>query len=113
VARKFIGAFDPCCYLYLSRAMDWFDASAYHDDLPSALAKVSLDSACVISVETDVLFPPRQQREIAESLQKLGIDTQMEALPSPQGHDAFLVDQENFSRVVGGYLNQIRDRESL
>lgn len=112
-ARRFIGAFDPCCYLYLSRAMDWFDASAYHDDLPSALQAVKLDSACVISVETDVLFPPRQQKEIADSLTRLGIDTRLELLPSPQGHDAFLVDRENFGRVIGGYLGEIRDKEGL
>lgn len=112
-ARKFIGAFDPCCYLYLSRAMDWFDASAYHDDLPAALDGVQLDSACVISVVTDVLFPPRQQDEIAASLQHLGIDTRLESLPSPQGHDAFLVDRDNFSRVIGGYLLEIRASEKL
>jgi homoserine O-acetyltransferase len=113
-ARKFIGAFDPCCYLYLSRAMDWFDASAGCDDgLPEALAKVKLDSALVIGVDTDVLFPARQQGEIAKSLIRRGIDTRLEMLPSPQGHDAFLVDFDNFSSVVGGYLRSIANREKL
>ena len=54
-----------------------------------------------------------QQREIAESLQSLGVDTQLELLPSPQGHDAFLVDQENFSRVIGGYFKQVRAADKL
>lgn len=110
-ADRFIGAFDPCCYLYLSRAMDWFDASADHDSLADALDGIELDSALVIGVDTDLLFPPRQQGEIAKSLTKLKIDTRLEMLPSPQGHDAFLVDFENFGNVIGGYYNAIARRE--
>jgi len=113
-ARKFIGAFDPCCYLYLSRAMDWFDASSGCDEgLPEALADVKLDSALVIGVDTDVLFPARQQGEIARSLIRLKIDTRLEMLPSPQGHDAFLVDFDNFAGMVGGYLRSVARRERL
>jgi homoserine O-acetyltransferase len=110
-ADRFIGAFDPCCYLYLSRAMDWFDASADHDSLIDALAGVELDSALVIGVDTDLLFPPRQQGEIARSLHRLGIDTRLEMLPSPQGHDAFLVDFENFGNVVGGFFRAIAKQD--
>ncbi len=110
-AQRFIGAFDPCCYLYLSRAMDWFDASADHDGLEDALHPVKLDSALVVGVDTDLLFPPRQQGEIARSLTRLGIDTRLEMLPSPQGHDAFLVDYGNFGNVVGGYFRSIARRE--
>jgi homoserine O-acetyltransferase len=112
-ARKFIGAFDPSCYVYLSRAMDWFDASTDEDSLANALRDVRLASALVVGVETDVLFPPHQQQEIAGSLAANGIDTQMEMLPSPQGHDAFLVDVDNFSRLVGGYFDRIAEQEQL
>jgi homoserine O-acetyltransferase len=110
-ADRFVGAFDPCCYLYLSRAMDWFDASADHDTLADALKDLRLDSALVIGVDTDLLFPPRQQGEIAKTLTQLGIDTRLAMLPSPQGHDAFLVDFENFGNVIGGYYNAIARRE--
>lgn len=109
-ADRFIGAFDPCCYLYLSRAMDSFDASAGHDNLADALADLELDSALVMGVDTDLLFPPRQQGEIARSLTRRGIDTRLEMLPSPQGHDAFLVDFENFGNVVGGFFRAIAHR---
>ena len=67
----------------------------------------------MISVDTDLLFPPRQQQDIADSLRQLDINTRLELLPSPQGHDAFLVDRENFGRVIGGYFADIRDREGL
>jgi len=110
-ARKFIGAFDPCSYVYLSRAMDWFDASANFDDLPHALQEVRLESALVIGVLTDVLFPNRQQREIASSLKAVGVSTELELLASPQGHDAFLVDQDTFGTLLGEYLEGIWRRE--
>ena len=61
--------------------------------------------------EADLLFPPRQQGEIAKTLTRLGVDTRLEMLPSPQGHDAFLVDFRNFGNVVGGYLGAIAKRE--
>ena len=112
-ARRFIGAFDPCCYIYLSRAMDWFDASEGFDNLSDALAAVQLRSALVIGIDTDLLFPPRQQGEIARSLHSLGVETRLELLPSPQGHDAFLVDLENFGSVIGGYFRAIAKQEHL
>ncbi len=113
-AQRFIGAFDPCSYLYLSSAMDRFDASAGCDGgLTEALADTRLDSALVIGVDTDVLFPARQQGEIAKNLRALGIDTRLEMLPSPQGHDAFLVDSDNFGSVVGGYFRAIARREQI
>ncbi len=106
-AERFIGAFDPCSYLYLSQSMDGFDASENHADLAGALADVRLDSALVIGVDTDLLFPPRQQGEIARTLTAMGVETRLEMLPSPQGHDAFLVDFRNFGSVVGGYFRSI------
>lgn len=112
-ARRFIGAFDPCCYIYLSRAMDWFDASSGFENLRAALDGVQLTSALVIGIDTDLLFPPRQQDEIARSLVSLGVETRLELLPSPQGHDAFLVDWENFGSMVGGYFRAIAKQEHL
>lgn len=113
-AHRFIGAFDPASYLYLSSAMDRFDASAdCEGGLVEALEGVRLDSALVVGVDTDVLFPARQQGEIAKSLTRLGIDTRLEMLPSPQGHDAFLVDSQNFGSVVGGYFSAIAKREKI
>ena len=111
-ARKFIGAFDPCCYLYLSRAMDWFDATEGHDNLASALIGLRLDSAYVMGVETDVLFPPHQQQGIADALTANRITTTLDILPSVHGHDAFLVDSEHFNSRVGAFFKRIRTMES-
>jgi len=106
-ARRFVGSFDPCSYLYLSRAMDWFNVADGYHDLPSALAGIQLKSACVIGVETDILFPAHQQREIAEALLSNGIETSFSNLESLMGHDAFLVDYDHFNPHIVAYFDRV------
>ena len=107
-ARRFVRRFDPNCYLYLSRSMDWFDAAEYGGgDVMKALAGIRLERALAIGVHTDILFPLQQQQEIAEGLLAGGTDARFLPLPSPQGHDAFLVDFDRFSPAVGGFLAEI------
>ena len=106
-ARRFVRSFDPCSYLYLSRAMDWFDVADDYPDLPTALAGIKLKTACVIGVETDILFPAYQQKEIADALRSNGIDTSFSNLESLMGHDAFLVDHDHFNPHVVAYFDRI------
>ena len=106
-AKKFIRTFDPCSYLYLSRAIDLFDLSEGHTDMVSAFSQFELESAKVISVETDFLWPPHQQEEIAASFSANGINVDYETLPSIQGHDSFLVDYERFLPVMNSYFSGV------
>ena len=106
-ADRFIGSFDPACYIYLSRAMDWFDVTNGSGDIDASLQDNGLQSACVIGVETDILFPVRQQAEIADSLSRLGCSVDFYSMPSHQGHDAFLVDYDRFLPVVADYFNKL------
>lgn len=103
-AKKFVGSFDPNCYLYLSRAMDLFDAADHGGSLAAGLGRVSCSRALVIGVETDVLFPLKQQRELAEYLHEAGIPVQFHALQSLQGHDAFLVDMDRFRPPIAEFF---------
>ncbi len=104
-ALKFIGQFDPCCYVYLSRAMDWFDATDRHGgDLSDMLARTSLQSALIMGVHTDLLFPLRDQQALARALEQAGIEQQLLALDSVQGHDAFLIDIDRFGPPIRRYL---------
>ena len=103
-AERFVTGFDPNCYLYLSRAMDWFDTADYGGDVAAGLARIKARSAMVIGVETDLLFPLEQQEEIAEGLRDGGVATQFVALPSIQGHDAFLVDTQRFGKAIAGFM---------
>jgi homoserine O-acetyltransferase len=105
-ARRFTRTFDPNSYLYLSRASDWFDIGEYgQGSIQAGLARIQLERALVIGCSTDILFPLEQQETIALGLRAAGAEVDFVALDSPQGHDAFLVDIENYSRAIGGFLN--------
>ncbi|PDH36172.1 MAG: homoserine O-acetyltransferase [OM182 bacterium MED-G24] len=104
-AKKFVGAFDANCYLYLSRAMDLFDIADHGGTLENGLARVGAKRALVIGVESDTLFPIAQQRELAEGLDDGERDVEFKALPSVQGHDAFLVDMDRFRPLLCDFFN--------
>jgi homoserine O-acetyltransferase len=106
-ADRFVGSFDPNSYLYLSRAMDWFDLADHGGAVDIALAKTQARRALVIGVTTDILFPIEQQREIAEGLRGAGAIVDYHALASIQGHDSFLVDFERFAPPVADFLNSL------
>src|SRR5699024_1760449 len=72
-ARRFTGTFDPNCYLYLSRASDWFDVAEYgQGDVLTGLKRIAVERALVIGVSTDILFPLEQQEQIADGLRLAG-----------------------------------------
>jgi homoserine O-acetyltransferase/O-succinyltransferase len=108
-AERFVRTFDPNCYLYLSRASDWFDIAEYGSgSVQAGLKRICIERAMVIGVSTDILFPLEQQEQIADGLREAGAQVEFVALDSPQGHDAFLVDIENYSRAIGGFLSRLR-----
>lgn len=99
-AQKFVNAFDPSCYIYISRAMDRFDLAAHE----SALAKSELEGALVIGVESDMLFSIEEQRALAEALKAARIVTRFAPLNCIEGHDSFLIDLKSFGAQIGGFL---------
>ena len=103
-AERFIGAFDANCYLYLSRAMDLFDAADHGGSLAASFAHLSLETALVVGVKSDALFPLQQQVELAEAMQPFVPDTRMCALDSIQGHDSFLVDMDRFRPTIADFF---------
>ncbi len=104
-ANKFIGTFDANCYLYLSRAMDLFDAADHGGSVEHALARVGAMRVLVIGVETDLLFPLWQQRQIADGLENGKREVQFHSLTSLQGHDAFLADMDRFRPLICDFFN--------
>ncbi len=103
--RKFINNFDANCYLYLSRAMDLFDVADHGGSTEAGLSQVRVRRALVIGVETDILFPFDQQKQLAEGLKHVIPEVTLAVLPSIHGHDAFLVDKERFGPAVGQFLS--------
>ena len=87
--------------------MDLFDIAEHGGSVNAGMAKIKVKKALVIGVTTDILFPPQQQREIAESLKATGTDVEHVEIDSKNGHDAFLVDEEHFSPVVEKFLSDL------
>lgn len=106
-ANKFIRNFDANSYLFMSRAMDWFDVAEHGGSVNAGLAKILVKKALIIGVNTDILFPIDQQKEIAEGLIKAGRNVQFTQIDSINGHDAFLVDRDHFCPVIADFFASV------
>ena len=103
--KRFVERFDANSYLYLTRAMDYFDLAATHGSLPEALGRTDA-RYLVVSYSTDWLFPTSQSREVVSAMIEAGRDTTFLEFESPYGHDAFLVELDQLSGVVAPFLEQ-------
>jgi len=99
-AKKFSGAFDANCYLYLSHASDLFDLAEHGGSLAAGFKRLQLERALVIGVRTDILFPLQQQRELADGISSVCTDTRLAELDCIRGHDSFLVDMDALRPVI-------------
>jgi homoserine O-acetyltransferase/O-succinyltransferase len=104
-ALKFTGAFDANCYLYLSHASDLFDLAEHGGSIEAGLNQLKLERALVIGVRTDILFPPHQQRELADGLSSVCSDTRLVELDCIRGHDSFLVEMDAFRPVISEFYS--------
>ena len=108
-ANKFVGQFDPNCYLYLSRASDLFDLAEHGGSLKSGFRKLKLKRAMVVGVVTDILFPPHQQQELADGLAEVVEDVRYVPLDCIKGHDSFLVEMDAFRPVMCSFFETCCD----
>ncbi len=101
---SFTGRFDANSYLYITRATDYFDlAEEYGGHLASAFTG-SATRFCLVSFDSDWLYPTHESRIIAHALNASGAPVSFVELPSPFGHDSFFLDVPDFDRVIEGFL---------
>jgi homoserine O-acetyltransferase len=104
--RKFVERFDANTYLYMTKAMDYFDVCSSVDDLAHAFAGTPV-RYLVLSFSSDWLFPTYQNREIVDALQRVGGDVTFAEIDSPYGHDAFLLEPEAQGELVAPFLDSL------
>lgn len=104
---QFVTRFDANSYLYITKAIDYFDLSSGHGSLSAAFEETSA-RFLVISFTSDWLYPPYQSREIVSALRSRGVDAAYCELQSTYGHDAFLLEVEEQSGMIAGFLESIR-----
>jgi homoserine O-acetyltransferase len=103
---SFTDRFDANSYLYITRAMDYFDLAEEHGGrLAEAFAQTTA-RVCLISFDTDWLYPTAESRIIAHALNATGARVSFVELAAPHGHDSFLLDVPALDRVIAGFLNQ-------
>ena len=102
---RFVERFDANSYLYITRAIDYFDISDSADgDLSRAFAPALHVPFLVVSFTSDWLFPAYQSRELVKALLKCGIDTSYCNIESSYGHDAFLLETETLGSLITSFL---------
>ncbi len=100
----FTDRFDANCYLYITRAMNYFDLAEAHGGHLANAFKDSKARFCLVSFDTDWLFPTSESKKIVHALNAAGAPVSFVELSSPHGHDAFLLDVPELNRVVDGFL---------
>ncbi|MGB9626966.1 MAG: methionine biosynthesis protein MetW, partial [Phycisphaerae bacterium] len=101
--RAFVERFDANSYLYITKAVDYYDLSARAASLAEAFAGTQA-RFLVISFSSDWLFPPKQSRQIVDALLQAGKAVTYSEINSRYGHDAFLLEPETLGRLIGGFL---------
>ena len=99
----FVKRFDANSYLYITKAMDYFDLARAYGSLKGAFAKTR-SKFLVVSFSSDWLFPSYQSREIATALRQNGADVVYTDIKTDYGHDAFLLEAESLTSLVTGFL---------
>jgi homoserine O-acetyltransferase len=102
---SFVERFDANSYLYLTRAMDYFDLAADYGGVLANAFKATRTRFCVISFTSDWLFPTSESREIVHTLNAAGARVSFAEITTDKGHDAFLLDEPELIQIVGGFLD--------
>ena len=101
---SFVDRFDANSYLYITRAMDYFDLAEEHGGLLANAFRGSTTRFCLVSFDTDWLYPSAESRAIVHALNAGGAAASFVELSAPYGHDSFLLDVPELYRVVDGFL---------
>lgn len=101
---SFVDRFDANAYLYITRAMDYFDLAEEHGGVLANAFRETKARFCLVSFDTDWLYPTRDSRAIVHALNAAGAPVSFVELSSPFGHDAFLLEAPELNRVVDGFL---------
>jgi homoserine O-acetyltransferase len=110
---SFVDRFDANSYLYITRAMDYFDLAAEHGGVLAGAFQGTRARWCVISFSGDWLFPTRESREIVRALNASGANVSFVEIQSDKGHDAFLLDEPEFHATLSGFLDGAAEHRGL
>ena len=103
--RAFVERFDANSYLFLTRAMDYFDLAKEHDGVLARAFAGSKTRFCIVSFTSDWLFPTRDSRAIVHALNAAGASVSVVEIETDKGHDAFLLDVPELLETTRGFID--------
>ena len=109
----FVERFDANSYLYITRAMDYFDLAAEHDGVLAKAFEGTSVRFCITSFTSDWLFPTEESREVVRALNAVAANVSFVEIETDKGHDAFLLDEPEFAATVSGFLEGAAEHRGL
>ena len=100
----FVERFDANSYLYITRAMDYFDLAADYGGVLANAFRGAKTRICVVSFTSDWLFPTSDARQIVHALNAAGASVSFAEIVTDKGHDAFLLEEPELFQIVRGFL---------
>jgi homoserine O-acetyltransferase/O-succinyltransferase len=111
---SFVDRFDANSYLYITRALDYFDLATNHGGtLAAAFAKARDVRFCVLSFSSDWLYPTAESRDIVRALNAAGCRASFAEIETDKGHDAFFLDEPHFDRALRGFFTSTAQARGL
>lgn len=111
--RSFVERFDANSYLYITRAMDYFDLAAEHGGVLANAFSGCETRFCVISFTSDWLYPTVENRDIVRALNAVAANVSFVEVESDKGHDAFLLDEPDMFATLNGFIRGAAQRRGL
>lgn len=107
--KSFVENFDPNTYLYLTKAIDYFDLTNDGEKtIQEAFNHIKKVDFLVIAISSDWLYPPYQSKEIVRALEANDIEVNYSEIRSSYGHDAFLIEKGQMNHIINSYLSEIK-----
>jgi homoserine O-acetyltransferase len=110
---SFVDRFDANSYLYITRAMDYFDLAADCDGVLANAFKDTKTRFCLVSFTSDWLYPTRESRAIVQALNAVAANVSFVEIESDKGHDAFLLHEPELFDTVRGFLEAAKEKRGL
>ncbi len=109
----FVDRFDANSYLYITRAMDYFDLEAEHGGKLASAFTGTRTQFCVVSFTSDWLYPTRDSKDIVKALNAVAANVSFVEIESSKGHDAFLLEEPEFFDTVRGFIDAAARKRGL
>ncbi len=110
---RFVDRFDANSYLYITRAMDYFDLFSEHNGILAAAFKDTKTRFCIVSFTSDWLFPTRESRQIVHALTANAANVSFVEIETDRGHDAFLLNEPELFATIDGFIKSAARQKNI